>query len=277
MKYNNRSFPHPVLNLGDDMEGDFGIKLQVQANKEHIKISPTYKLKNTGIEKLIEEKKAAFVLQLYCRGTMYRESFFTYESIPDSVNIPAERLNHQVEVDFFICATVDIPSYRNEDFTEDFGNYSFSIETGDILAIGGTGKFYANKSPEELKAVSSFMDIDTSGKKKEHFYNSYEGRKITVLLSLEDYEMYQKVMRNKYYIDTLHSTIVLPALAEAIRFFESNESDMYSDKLWYELLSDLHEKFYKGEPIVTAQNILELPVNRSFKSLVRLMEEPEVL
>lgn len=277
MKYNNRSFPHPVLNLGDDIGGDFGINLQVQTDKEFVTISPTYNLSNTGIESLIREKKAAFVIQVYCRGTMFRESYFSYETIPDPIKIESVKLNHQVEADFFVCAKSDIQNYKNEEFSKDFGNYSFTVESGDILAIGGSGKFYANKSPEELKAVSSFMDIDTSGKKNKPFYNSYDGRKITILLSQEDYESYQLVMGNKYYVDTLHSTIVLPALAEAIRFFESEDSVIYSENLWYELLSNLYNKFYAGDPVITAQKILELPVNRSLKSLVTLMDEPEIL
>jgi len=277
MKYNDRNFPHPVLNLGDDIDGDFGVKLQVQADKEYITISPTYHLRNAGIEKLIDEKEAAFVLQVYCRGTMFRKSYLAYESVPDPVKIQSVKLNHQVEADFFVCATKEIHEYRNENFTEDFGDYSFAIEPGDILAIGGSGKFYANKSPEELKAISSFMDIDTSGKKNKPFYNLYDGRKITILLSQEDYNMYQKVMRNSYYINTLHSTIVLPALAEAIRFLESEDSDMYSDNMWYELLTDLKNEFYEIDPLVTAQKILELPVNRSFISLVKLMDEPVIL
>jgi len=277
MKYNNRNFPHPVLNLGDDIGGDFGVKLQVQADKEFITITPTYQLRNAGIEKLIDEKKAAFVSQVYCRGTMFRESYLAYESVPDPIKIQSVKLNHQVEADFFVCAIKEIPEYRNEDFTEDFGDYSFGIESGDILAIGGTGKFYANKSPEELKAISSFMDIDTSGKKNKPFYNSYDGRKITILLSQEDYNMYQTVMRNSYYINTLHSTIVLPALAEAIRFLESEDSDMFTGNMWYELLTNLKNEFYEIDPLVTAQKILELPVNRSFMSLVKLMDEPEIV
>lgn len=277
MKYNNRSFPHPVLNLGDDIQGDFGVKLQVETNKDIISILPVFHLKNDSIEELIRNKQAAFVVQLYCRGTMFRKAYSTYEHIPDPIKIESIKLNQQVETDFFVCATEDIIEYKNEGFTEDFGDYSFSIEQGDILAIGGTGKFYANKSPEELKAVSSFMNIDSSGKKGTHMLNYYDGRKITILLSQEDYEMYQLVIRNKYYIDTLHSTIALPALAEAIHFLDTEESKMYSEYMWYDLLTDLINEFNEVDPLVTAQRILDLPVNRSLKSLIELMDQPEVL
>lgn len=277
MKYNNRIFPHPVLNIRDDILGTFEVQLQVEADKKNIKITPRYQLKNSTLENLIEARDAVFVAQIYCRGTMFRKTYKTTETIPDPINIKSSKLNEQVEVDFFICANNEIQNYQNEEASVDYRGYTFDIEYGDILALGGTGKFYANKSPQELKSVSAFMDINSSGKKNESMYNSYEGRKITIMLSQEDYEKYQLISKNKFYINTLHSTIVLPALSEALHFMETDEAKDFSNNLWYELLEDLKKENQDGDPLMTAQKILDLPVNRSFTSLTQLMDQPEVL
>lgn len=277
MRYNNRIFPHPVLNLRDDIAGTFEVNLQVETDKDFIKLSPQYQLINTTLENLIEEERAVYVAQVYCRGTMFRETYKTTETIPDPIQIKSTRLNEQVEADFFICADDDISDYQNDGASVDYAGYTFDLEYGDILALGGTGKFYANKSPEELKSVSAFMDINTSGKKNKPMYNSYEGRKITIMLSQEDYEKYQLIRKNKFYINTLHSTIVLPALAEALHFMETEEAQDFSDNLWYELLEGLKNENQHADPLMTAQKILNLPVNRSFTSLTQLMDQPEVI
>lgn len=277
MKYNNRIFPHPVLNLRDDIEGTFKVQLQVKTDKESIQLSPQYQLRNSTLEKLIEEGRAVFVAQVYCRGTMFRKTYKTTEPIPDPTFIKSSRLNEQVEVDFFICANQEIFDYQNEGASADYAGYTFDIEYGDILALGGSGKFYANKSPEELKSVSAFMDINTSGKNNKPMYNYYDGRKITIMLSQKDYEKYQLISKNKFYIDTLHSTIVLPALAEALHFMESEEAQDFSNHLWFELLENLKKENQASDPLVTAQKILDLPINRSFTSLTQLMDQPEVL
>lgn len=277
MKYNNRIFPHPVLNLRDDIAGIFEVKLQVETDKDFIKLSPQYQLKNSTLEKLIEEGRAVFVAQVYCRSTMFRETYKTTETIPDPIQIKSTRLNEQVEADFFICANDDIPNYQNDGASVDYTGYTFDLEYGDILGLGGTGKFYANKSPEELKSISAFMDINTSGKKNKPMYNSYEGRKITIMLSQKDYEMYQLIINYKFYKDILHSTIVLPALAEALSFMETEEAQDFKNNLWYELLETLKEQKKQANPLLTAQEILDLPVNRSFKSLTQLMNQPEMI
>jgi hypothetical protein len=277
MRYNNRLFPHPVLNIGDDIEGVFKVELQVETNKDLIKISPRYQLKNSTLEKLIEEGQAVFTAQIYCRGTMFRETYETTETIPVPIQMKATRLNEQVEADFFICANNELSDYRNDGASPDYTGYTFDLEYGDILALGGSGKFFANKSPEKLKSVSAFMNINTSGKKDKPMYNSYDGRKITIMLPQKDYEKYQLIEKNKFYVNTLHSTIVLPALAEALHFMETQEAEEFSDNLWYELLEELKNKNQDSDPLMTAQKILALPVNRSFTSLTQLMDQPEVL
>ncbi len=103
-------------------------------------------------------------------------------------------------------------------------------------------------------------------------YNYYEGDKITIYLSQSSYELYQKVKNEKSYIDTLHSSVVLPALAEAIRFVKSRDSIDFSEKKWYSLLEKLIKSNETDDPLQTAQKILDLPVNRSFSSLYEIIK-----
>lgn len=277
MKYNNRLYPHPVLGIEDDVDGIFQGSFNFSADNEVIKIGPQYKLSNDTLELLIKDEKAEYVMQLYCRSTMYRKTFNFKSTLPDPIVIPSTKFREKVEFDFLICASEQIKNYQNSGSSPDYEDFSFNIEKGDILAYGGMGHFFANKAPEELKSVSSFMNIDTSGKKNSPMYNSYDGDKITIMLSQDDYEEYQVIQSNPYFVSTLHSSIVLPALVEALNFMDSSQISDYKDHIWYELLNDLKSDNEKGAvgSLQIAQNILDLPISRSFESMKDFLDAEE--
>ena len=272
MNYNNRAYPHPVLGIDNSISDSFEVNLNVSADKGVIGINLEYSLSNIDLTKLIESHQATYCIQIYCKGTLYREVFRSNKPLPKKIEIPSTRLHEQVEADFFICACDEITNYTNSELSDDYKGYTYLIEKGDILAYGGKGIFYANKSYEELKSVSAFMNIDSGDKKTMPMYNYYEGDKITVYLSQSSYELYQKVKKEKSYIDTLHSSVVLPALAESIRFLESGDASDYSDKKWYVLLEKLIQSNETDDPLQTAQKILDHPVNRSFTSLYEIIK-----
>lgn len=272
MNYNNRSYPHPVMGINESMQDSFEVNLNVSADKGLIGLSLQYKLLNKELEKLIYDRKATYCVQIYCKGTLYREVFSSHKPLPTKIEIPSTRVHDQVEADFFICACDEIPDYSNSSFSDDYRSYTYLIEKGDILAYGGKGIFYANKTFEELRSVSAFMNIDSGDKKVMPMYNYYDGDKISVYISQSSYELYQNIKNEKSYIDTLHSTVVLPALAEAIRYVQSDESSDLSDKKWFILLSKLIESNQTDDPLQTAQKILNYPVNRSFASLFEIIK-----
>jgi len=272
MIYNNRAYPHPVIGIENNYKDKFEASLRVSADVRKISIAITYSLLNEDLNKLIKNHQAAFCTQIYCKGTLFREIYKTYKALPDAIEIESYKLNELVEVDFFISACEEIPNYSNAEFTELYQGYNFIIEKGDILGYGGKGIFHANKTYEELKSVSAFMNIDAGNKEKMPMYNYYEGDKITIYLSQNSYELYQKIKNERSYTSSLHSCVVLPALAEAIRFIKSDESDDYIDRKWHYLLENIIELNQTDDPLQTAQKILDLPINRSFESLYEIIK-----
>jgi hypothetical protein len=271
MNYNGRTYPYPVLGIDENFTGDeykdtFKPELIVSSDFRNIKLDIIFQLKNDELLKLINSNQAVFCAQLYCRSTMFRQSFISKKQ-KVLFEIKSSQLRDEVDVDFFICASEDINNYKNSMFNSVFAGISFDIEKGDLLGFGGSTTFFANKTPEELKSISSFMSVDTENKSEVPMYNDYDGDKITIILSKEDYIAYQSIKKESLLTSTLHSSIVLPALAEAIRFLTTNEGDDFKDRKWYELLSGLIEKHPTDDPLQSAQKILDLPVNRSFSTL----------
>lgn len=275
MVYNNRDYPHPVMGVMNNVGGELDIHLNVKAGKDTIRLESIYHLDNDDLKSLIEEEKACYTVQVYCRSTMYRQVFKSNKSISEQIVIQAYKLRDQVELDFFICASEDLEKYCNSRAHKDYDNASFSIAKGDILAYGGHGLFYANKTPEELKAVSSFMQIDRYDVNNGPIQNFYDGDKIIIRLSKNDYEKYIEVAGNQYSEQLLHSAVVLPALMDAIN--KTNTSTEFEECSWFQILKKLIEEQSKGNdnPLFAGQKILDNPLNRTFKTIDNLLYQED--
>lgn len=273
MLYNNRMYPHPVLGIGDDIAGTLEVELRVSSSGKEIEISPSFRIANDDLQNLIESNAALFVSHLYCSGTMYRDVFKSNRNIPEPIKINSAKLNGEVEIDFLVCANKSISNYSNSAFNPDYAGHQFSIDKGDVLAYAGKGRFFANKSPEELRSISALMNIDNTDKSHHPMYNEYEGDKITIMLCREDYESYQIVKRTPLYVNVLLSFIVLPCLTEALHFLSDPEAKDYRGKRWHKVLTEIREKSKERSEVEVAQRILDLPNNRSFNTIKQLFEE----
>jgi len=273
MKYNNRNYPHPVLGISDDVNGEIYVELSVATDKDWVKLTPRFVVNNTYYLDLLAKEQAALVTHVYCRGTMYREAFSSTNLLSEAINIRSSRINGLVEVDFFVCAAQEINAFNSTTFNPDYFGYNFALTKGDIIGYAGKGSFYANKSPEELKAVSSIMEIVNTEKPNHPMYNDYTGKRIAIRLCKEDFELYQELKRNRP-AHILISTIVLPSLIDALYFLASSESNQYSDLPWHELLTARKAKSKNNEnPFALAQEVLELPTKRALQTLKEILEE----
>lgn len=268
MIYNNRNYPHPVLGIGDDfLNANINVELKISSNGQQIEISPIFILNNKELNDILSQESATFISHIYCRGTLYREVFKTQKSLSEPIIVKADKLNGEVELDFFVCATKNYNGYTSDSFNPEYSNFKFDIERGDIIAYAGKGKFYANKAPEELKSISALMNIDCSDKSREPMYLEYSGERITIMLSIEDYGNYKLMKSNPQYLGVILSSLVLPALIEALYFLEDDTSKDFKDNAWYKALKEIKDKAKYPEPLRIAQNILDKPINRCFEQL----------
>lgn len=269
MLYNNRNYPHPVLGVADDyLNSQLQVDLKISSRLDYIEITPIFILENKDISRLIQENQATYVSHVYCRGTLYREVFKTAKSLADPILIPSVKLNGEVEIDFFVCASTSISSFKSSAFNPDYNQASFDIDKSDIVAYAGKGKFYANKRPQELKSISALMNIDCTGEHLSPMYLDYSGEKITIMLCVEDYNNYKLFKSNKQYFGLILSSLVFPALLEALHFLNDPTAKDYAENKWYKALKEIKDASKKhAEPIRIAQNILDQPLNRCFESI----------
>ncbi len=272
MKVNAKSYPYPVLGNEDDIDGVFDVEFHYELSKNEVALHVSFKVRNETIEKLISVGKASYVIETECPATFYRKSFST-KNAEERVSIPAKLLREKVTVGFFICSDTDVKDYMPSKSNPDYGNISFEIEKGDVLATGGHSTFIAEKTFDPLKPPLGSLFTVTMGS---HFDGpmeiDYSYDKITLILSKEDYKNYQEIKNQKITQNTLHSSLVFPVLVDAI--YQINNGDDFSDMNWYSRLDTiLAEKGLKEkDPLLAAQIILDYPEKRNFQSLNHMLE-----
>ena len=269
MKVKNVSYPHPVLGNEDDVRGSFGIKFFHKQGRDKILLRTEFDLKNKTIASLVRDKKAFFSAEVECNSTFFRKSVTSYER-ELSAEIDAPRLREQVAVKFFVRATEQLPSYAPEECHEDYRGFTFEINKGDVLAVGGATSFIAEKEFDPLRpAVSSFMAIRQGSDSKGPIVIDYgDPEKIIIKLSKTDWGRYQNIKGRKWMAPVLHSSIVLPVLADAVRMVHNNDEEA-SETHWFKRLEKIltEKRLSMDMPLDAAQRILSEPIARGLESL----------
>lgn len=281
MKFNNLSFPHPVLGIDDSVAGICGFAQEplISVLADSYKIEIDCHLSNNDLETLVEEAKAEFICEATCTYTVFRNS---YRSSGSKIvfEIPKKSVKGKVE---FICLLVlkeELSEYSNQDANEDYDGFKFDLDEGDILAVVGEFGFDADIKYEKLKAVSSFMEI-VENPKSEYTKIELEKPKIEIQLPTIDYNIYKSasIAKESKYTAIFHSSIVLNALLVALYNFDEYDECLWAKALKYRFKNeDQFENLTMDEkeniPEI-AQRLLGNPFNRLLNALQKINNTQE--
>lgn len=284
MKINNISFPHPVLGISDDISGIIKTDSAVRYYHDKTTISVTWNLDCQSLQNFISNKEASYCVEVICAGTLFRKTFASFENTQELI-INTCDLRNVVKLSFYIIATENMPNYSINEFNTDYSGYSFDIQKGDVLAIGGNSSFPAEKSWEALKSVSSFMVVVKGTEKTGPIKYNFDDQKIKIFLPKEDYDNYKLRYKTDNLSAIFHSSMVLPALMGALNIVFTR-LDGNEDKKWVEVLkvrlnSDEFKNKLKIKSIESdnlleiAQAILDNPLHRTLNGLNLFLKQQE--
>ncbi|QBR39533.1 hypothetical protein EHF36_01935 [Kerstersia gyiorum] len=218
MQIKPRLYPHPVLAwFSDDYcAAMFQPAFEVSGNKGFYKIRMTCRTSSRSINRLIEEKKAAYAVHIECPATRYRALF----SSPDQsfeIDIPVADIDGKVEVCRLIVASKEISNYASDEFHPDFTGRSFNLLRGDVLAVAEDITFYADKKSDELAKLPSIFSIRRSPDNSAAPMDvDLTGDRIVVHLSPATYEKFTSLNSDELVRSTLSSALLVPALVLAL-------------------------------------------------------------
>lgn len=274
MKLSSRSYPYPVVGNRDDVPGAaFQAALEMTTDRQAVYIDTLIKCSSKTINDLVKKGDACFVVHIECSNTLYRKAFeFTEEN--HRLQIPSDNLNDAVEINIFTRAKKNLSGYRVDKAHADYGSVSFSVEKGDIIAVGESHVFYIESPFDALSPIGSIMQITETHKDGDQpMQVQYSGQKILIELSKKDFDDYKRLKGVDGVSTALTMSIVLPVLVDAIHLLQASEGD--DDLRWVRSLRRRIESVgmkKDGDPLEIAQRILELPLKRTFASARRLAE-----
>ena len=272
------SFPHPVVGIGDDVKGelhcnapdfDFG----VDTTTLHIS---GLEVTNPTIAELVRNKEAAFTLRIGCGATYYRESFQTHDA-QFQITLPSAKLVGDVELQVRVCALKKFERYQPEHLHPDYGERTFVLQVGDVLAVGDDFAVRAEKQFDPLAAdIPSIMRIVRGTRDKGPFEVNFDTDQILIYLSVEDHDLYG--LASNLAPDVIHAALVLPVLCEAMARVRrrSSEDDMMTGLNWYRRLDAMLEarRIDADESaMMAAQKLLDMPLARALKNILKGSED----
>lgn len=266
------AFPHPVLGNGDDLSGKFEWTSAVKLTREKVIITAELQLQNPDLEALIKAGKAAYLIQLQCPLTFYREAFV--QSKPEfKIELPAGILRERVAMEPRIIALKDLERYSPKSAHPDYSKASISVVAGAILALAPDGAFIAEKefatAKRRLRSIMEFVRHTREGADPEF---RLEHDRIHIYLNSKDWEAYQRAKTSPGARHLVHAAIVFPVLMEALAHLEDEQ---YLGYRWHERLAVLVKE--KGaedlDVFQQAMALLRNPISRGLEGIGALMDE----
>ena len=278
MKFNDVSFPHPVLGVEDAIIGKVGFnpEPEIISGGNVYSITVNCEHDNDDLADLLSKEQVEFFCESTCSSTLYRKNFRSSNS-QIKFEIPKKHVKGKVSFTCLLVAKLPITNYTNSKSDPDYNGYSFEIEIGDVLAFFGKFDFDADINYEKLKTVSHFMEV-VENKDPNAIYTNVDlsKSKIEVQLPSEDYKIFasDSISKEQDFAPIFHSSIVLNALMMALYNFESHEDLLWAKVIDYRLKK---EKQFESMSINERENIPEIAQRLLGNPFRRLISELQVI
>ncbi len=277
MRLDNFSLPHPILRPDGNVKGDFNTHVRVNVKRDEVKIMADMIVTNDVLNKLIEEKKVAFGLDISCKYVIYREFIQSFDKKME-LSFPASRLRSTTQVSCYLVAVEHISNYKNNYHNDIYDDRSFKISKGEILGYSGKDAFEVPKDWEEPEVGGAFFAIHKhSGKEVKYELGSDP---ILIKLPKKDYEVYRKIKKNKKMKTVFYTLYAYPAMLYVLSETFGERKDTYEHRKWYKRLrevlnSDRFRQLPQGQENAPkiAQMIFQYPLTRSINDIERVVNE----
>ncbi len=279
------SFPHPVLDHTDDVDATFKLtNTTYTPSVDDVRLDFRVIMDDPDLKALIDANQARYSFRWSCSSTMAagelepRAVDLRADSTRYQAWILQENLRGRVRVETRIIATRRIPYYRLGNQHPDYGDATFSILPGDILAEAGVFEFEPDKLYDPLNPpLHSCFKFEKAPLARTIHVSFRDDEAVYVTFPAELYDGFAALGNRP---DLQISLVVLPALMQTISFIRDNQQpagEDLSDMRWVTVISELVTNVGSfDEPIFDlAQKILAKPLDRVLIAALSVEEEDE--
>ncbi|WDF35077.1 hypothetical protein PTW37_16360 (plasmid) [Arthrobacter agilis] len=275
------SYPHPVLDSSDDVAAVIEVfNPTFGTTVDDVEVRFQVRMTDPQIRQLIEDGHARYSFRWSCsstiaNGDLYARVADTYADSTGYVGwIDQLDIRDVVKIEVKIIATQPIEGYALDRQHTEYGGASFNLQSGDVLADGGSfeiepGKLYDPLRPPVGSCFRFVSDKTMSRGLQIRF--DYDDQ-VLVLFPERVLTGFGLLKENP---DLQIGLVVLPALMETISFIKRNrdaeatgQNEDLSGKQWYTAISQLVEDLSSFEvpAFEAAQKILGQPLDAAITS-----------
>ena len=275
MRFNNISFPHPVLGIGDSIHGTISLYHEIAQTDDNYECHFKCTISDEYILELIETGKAMYYCEATCSSSLYRKSETFLDPEFDFI-IGRKEVRGTVEMMVAVIAVKDIPNYVNKNCTALYQGFdSFYVEKGDLLAAFKDFSFEADIEYQKLKAVSQIFVV-TGNYQKEGVNIDLEGDKIVVEMHPDIFTLFvdESINKNSLYAPLFHASIVLNALIKALQSLDTHENKLWAKTIKHRLETEQNEHpvFSSWKDPERHNEIAQVLLNNPYNSLLRAIK-----
>ncbi|MFA6618271.1 MAG: hypothetical protein WCT23_04300 [Candidatus Neomarinimicrobiota bacterium] len=240
MNFSNILFPHPVLGIGNSIKGGADLLRDpiIISNKTHYEVDVKCFHINNKLDELIGHGVAEYLLEATCSNTLYRKVARS-NTRTLKLNIPRKYVKGKVKFSVMLVASKAISNYTNDRFHQDFNDFTFNLERGDILAFYKEFDFDADIKYLKLRAASSFMVVQEDPD-AEIIRIDLVSNKIIVWMPPEQYKIFANpsISKDIRFASIFHASIVLNALMYALYNINEYRKTLWARTIEYRLTLD---------------------------------------
>lgn len=276
------SFPHPVLDDSDDVGSFLEVcNVAVTPSISDVEIRYEVRSDDSDLRGLIASGAARHSLRWTCSATIATQEVtptlerITYQGVGLTTTIDQRGIRGTVNVEVRVVAVERIVEHRWVRQHEDYGDSTFAIEPGDVIALGGVFSFDAEKYYDPMRPpIGSCFRFSEKDAHRPGLEVAFDGDEYVEVTLPTDalHQMRQLAAQPALQI----AVVVLPALMRTIEFIkdaaEDPEGEDLSDRLWYRAIMDLIEKHGSVDDpaLVLAQRILDNPSDKGLSAAIVL-------
>lgn len=258
MRISKKLFPYPIINKDFSRstfsKSVFSLECEdvEQSNQDCILKGIYYKLDNNNIIKLIEKELIKVYCVVECSSSLYRKEF-EITSKPQDIKISVHDLKDYVVVSSFAIVTTTIDNFKDDDFMEEYAEYSFSLDKYDIIAADDGFSFKVDYEEESDNKLSSIFKVIKQSDEDLLVKVSPSHKKIFIHVPETQFNHYDNLKNNDTVKEIFFSMLIIPALVISIEHIKANLheakdlDDLSLEHSWIKSLSNRYKAVFSKE------------------------------
>ena len=268
----SKAWPHPVLrppSYGDDYpRAEFEVEIEVVRGQgsTSVEMEAVFELSDPDLLRLVESRSCQYVMLIKASKTHFRDLVQSHEPQMRRM-FPAGDLSGRVEFAPFLVCTEELNRFRAEGWHDDFGDRSFNISAGSVLAEDEPKDYWIDTA-DEAPFGSIFAHKTNPDLSDGRWTCELAEDRIWIVMSATDsarYHLARERVNNQPEGQYLMNGLYLPALIGVLNEVDRNVED-YQDYRWYAFLDQRLEEVGcsplgsdNARRSIDAQKILDSP------------------